>query len=132
MRFLLASFLLFLVTGCETVNVPAYAKFKDDQKTLLQGSLTNNILTLSNVEGLYCSGNYAEYNFAPTVQIPLNCNDGRNGSVLITFNETRSSFLDKQPKKITGYGQGALSDNTKFEVFIGRVSGMMKAPSFVK
>jgi len=89
-------------------------------------------LQLSNVEGVYCSGNYSEYNFAPTVEIPLSCNDGRSGAVLITFNETRNSFLDKQPKKITGYGQGVLSDNTKFEVFIGRVSGTMQAPSFVK
>ncbi len=129
--FLVMAFLVALA-GCATVNVPAFAKLKDSDKTLLQGSLTNDALVLNSVTGFSCTGGYSAYSFEPTVEMPITCNDGRAGTALVTFNETRASFLDKQPKKITGYGQGLLSDGTKFEIFIGRVSPSMKAPGFLK
>jgi hypothetical protein len=121
MKKLVVFALSILLSGCAYQSM--YAKFENDGP-LLQGSVTNGSqFKIRNIDDFSCSGQYPFLIVDPTVMIAITCSDGRSGNILLTLNE---------PDFTKGWGQGELSDGTKFKVFVGNVKESLSPPSLLK
>lgn len=68
---------------------------------------------VANGEGLTCSGTYDPQSLERTLEVALNCSDGRHGKANIQRDSTLAN----------GIGQGKFSDGTEFEVEFGDYAG---------
>ncbi|MEX0351325.1 MAG: hypothetical protein AB3N15_18030 [Paracoccaceae bacterium] len=62
-----------------------------------------------------CSGRYDPADNAPTLQVPLRCEDGRTGTASIT----------RQGDPTSGAGKVSLSDGTQWEFLFGRATELI-------
>ena len=121
MRKMIITIFISLLTLTACVTPPIYAKFADGR--LLQGSGVNGNFVIRDVDGYACNGTYPQFKINPSFDIPLTCSDGKTGNIIMSMNA---------PDFDTGYGQGKLSDGTKFVAIIGNAKDSLSVPNILK